>query len=79
MWPLSSFQTMMVSFRKLTFLICGLFLTAVEVSLNIDSFEVDEGVSVSVCVSLSNEIERDVEVMVATQNGSAFGKISLVK
>ena len=79
MWPLSSFQTMMVSFRKLTFLICGLFLIAVEVSLTIDSFEVHEGVSVSVCVSLSNDIERDVEVIVATQSGSALGKISLVK
>ena len=59
-------------------MICSVFLTAVEVSLKIDTVEVNEGMSVSVCVSLSNDIERDIEVMVATQTGSALGKIGIV-
>lgn len=35
-----------------------------------DSYEVEEGVAVSVCISLSSDIERSVEVTLITSSGS---------
>ena len=47
-----------------------LFLV-VEVSLESSVYEVSEGMSVAVCVSLSTEIERDVEVTLNTSSSSS--------
>ncbi|CAI8022061.1 Extracellular matrix protein FRAS1, partial [Geodia barretti] len=44
---------------------------SVEVSLQGSSYEVDEGLSVLVCVSLSSDVERNVEVTLTTFSDSA--------
>ena len=55
------------------FLVC----LVVAVTLEESEYEVEEGMLVSVCVSLSNEIERDVVVTLTSSSGSfsnsAFG------
>lgn len=47
------------------------------VTLQESEYEVEEGMLVSVCVSLSNEIEIDVVIMLTSSSGSfpnsAFG------
>ena len=52
------------------------------VTLEIGEDEVEEGVAVPVCVSLSNEIERDVVVELTTSSGifpnPASGNYSLI-
>ena len=53
---------------------CMIFLLAVEVFLQDNSYEVEEGVPVLVCVSLSNAIERNVEVTLVAFSGSTTGK-----
>ena len=43
----------------------------VEVSLQSSTYEVAEGMMVSVCINLSNEIERDVSVSLTTSSDSS--------
>ena len=51
----------------------------VEVSLESSVYEVSEGMSVAVCVSLSNEIERDVEVTLNTSSSPSTNFASGVR
>ena len=44
---------------------------AVEVSLQSSTYEVAEGMMVSVCINLSNEIERNVFVSLTTSSDSS--------
>ena len=44
---------------------------AVEVSLASGTYEVAEGMMVSVCINLSNEIERNVSVSLTTSSDSS--------
>ena len=44
---------------------------AVEVSLESGTYEVAEGMIVSVCINLSNEIERNVFVSLTTSSDSS--------
>ena len=44
---------------------------AVEVSLERGTYEVAEGMMVSVCINLSNEIERNVFVSLTTSSDSS--------